>query len=207
MAITRKRAGITAAVLAVMVAAWAGISYATNTPPFKKPRGTVEATELCPSLGNAQEAADILNRLLPYAVAYRVPYESSRRRGSSETDLLHYSLCFVNGDGDRLLTVKSELESGESREVWQERVLANTVDGEAQSFQGGRWAFTSVNRRVAAVYSACLPSSDSGLTTYVKLTRPAPADRLDDLRRLAEIAAEQAHEAARCTIPADTPRT
>ncbi|MFF6793087.1 hypothetical protein ACFY9C_28910 [Streptomyces filamentosus] len=206
MKLTKKR-GIIVLVVLVLVAAWAAISYATNTPPFKKARGTIEASELCPSFGTSQEAADILNRLLPYAPSYRIPREFHQYRGLGETDLRHTSSCSVNGDGRRLLLVRTELAQGYTEETWTKEVLGNTNGRRPESFDAGRWAFTTTPEilRVGAVYSACLPYADAGLSTYIRLTGPAPADRLDDLRRLAEIAAEQAHEDAHCTIPADTP--
>ncbi|MFE1345373.1 hypothetical protein [Streptomyces sp. NPDC058757] len=203
---TKKR-GIVALVVLVLVAVWAGISYATNTPPFKKPRGTIEAADLCPSLGQSQEAADILNRLLPYASSYRIPREEGTPRGAAPTDAHHTSSCTISGDGGRLLTLRTELASWSSEESWRKEVLDTTNGRRPEPFDAGRWAFTSTPEilRVGAVFSACLPDQDAGLSTSVELDRPAPADRLDDLRRLAGIAAEQAHEDARCTIPADTP--
>ncbi|MFB7579616.1 hypothetical protein [Streptomyces hydrogenans] len=202
-----KRRGIVALVVLVLVAAWAGISYATNTPPFKKSKGTIEASELCPSFGTSQEAADILNRLLPYAVSYRIPREGGTPRGLSPTDLHHLSSCSISGDGRRLLLARTEMGAWSSEQSWREEVLGNTNGRRPVAFDAGRWAFTTTpeNLRVAAVHSACLPYGDSSLSTYVELRGPAPADRVDDLRRLAEIAAEQAHEAAHCTVPADTP--
>ncbi|MFH9957975.1 hypothetical protein ACH4OX_27675 [Streptomyces roseolus] len=199
----KKRGVVVLAVLA-LVAAWAAISHATGAPPFKKPKGTIEAAELCPSLGDRDEAAGILNRILPYAPAYSVPAEDNRPRADAG-DTTYSTLCDVHGDG-RLVVVRSEMEPGENREQWQERVLGNTVGGGAEPFGAGRWAFTSTNRKAAAVFSSCLTEGDHGVTTYVKLTRPAPADRLDDLRRLAVLAAEQAHKAAGCTLAADAPR-
>ncbi|MDX2296559.1 MULTISPECIES: hypothetical protein [Streptomyces] len=203
---TKKR-GIAALVVLALVAAWAATSYATNTPPFKKARGTIEAADLCPSLGTSQEAADILNRLLPYAPSYRIPREEGTRRGAGPTDVDHRSSCTVSGDGRRLLTLRTELASWSSEESWRQDVLDATDGRRPESFDAGRWAFTTTPEilRVGAVFSACLPYRDAGLSTTVQLSEPAPADRLDDLRRLAEIAAEQAHEDARCTIPADTP--
>ncbi|MFF9340990.1 MULTISPECIES: hypothetical protein [unclassified Streptomyces] len=203
---TKKR-GIAALVVLVIAAAWAGISYATNTPPFKKPKGTIAAADLCPSFGDSQEAADILNRLLPYATSYRIPWEDHRYRGSGETDVDHRSSCSVSGDGTRLLLVRTELAGWGDEEAWRKEVLDSTNGRKPQPFEAGRWAFTTTPDilRVAAVNSACVPYRDAALSTSVELGSPAPADRLDDLRRLAEIAAEQAHEDARCTIPADTP--
>ncbi|MFJ6408909.1 hypothetical protein ACIQK9_25645 [Streptomyces hydrogenans] len=204
---TKKR-GIVALVVLAIVAAWAGISYATNTPPFKKPKGTIAAADLCPSFGTSQEAADILNRILPYAVSYRIPREGGTPRSSSPTDLHHLSSCTVSGDGRQLLVARTEMGAWGSEQSWREEVLGNTDGRRPTAFDAGRWAFTTTPEilRVGAVYSACLPYGDTGLSTYIRLSDPAPADRLDDLRRLAEIAAEQAHKDARCTIPADTPR-
>lgn len=199
-----KRRGVIALVVLALVAAWAGISYATNTPPFKKPRGTIGASGLCPSFGASQEAADILDRILPYATSYRFPPEEGTPRGLDGRDVDYTTVCRVYGDG-RLLTVRTELTGGVSEEEWRKTVRDIVFSGPAESFDAGRWAFTTSTRKAAAVYSACLPGGDADLSTYIRLTHPAPADRLDDLRRLAEIAAEQAHEDARCTIPADTP--
>ncbi|MFD4374002.1 hypothetical protein [Streptomyces sp. NPDC058486] len=203
---TKKR-GIVALVLLVLVAAWAGISYATNTPPFKKPKGTIEAGELCPSFGDSQEAADILNRLLPYATSYRIPLEGGTPRSPRPTDLRHTSSCTISGDGRRLLLARTEMAGWSSEESWREEVLGNTNGRRPESFDAGRWAFTTTPEilRVGAVFSACLPYGDSGLSTYVELRGPAPADRIDDLRRLAAIAAEEAHKAASCTLPANAP--
>ncbi|MFF9475889.1 hypothetical protein ACF1E9_25120 [Streptomyces roseolus] len=200
-----KRRGVVALVVLVLVAAWAATSYATNTPPFKKPKGTIEAADLCPSFGESQEAADILNRLLPYATSYRVPPEKAERRDPDPRDIHHNSWCYIYGDG-RLLTVRTELRGGETEKEWQERVRNIVRSGGAEPFDAGRWAFTTSTRKAAAVYSACIPYDDAGLSTHIQLRDPAPADRLDDLRRLAEVAAEAAHKAARCTLPADAPR-
>ncbi|MFF2774947.1 hypothetical protein ACFVU3_08565 [Streptomyces sp. NPDC058052] len=204
MKLTKKR-GIVALVVLALAAAWAGISHATNTPPFKKPRGTIEAAGLCPSFGESQEAADILNRILPYAPSYRISREEGERRSTDPRDIYHSSRCFIRGDG-RLLTVRTEMQGGPTEKGWEKEVLDMVSAGSAEPFDAGRWAFTTSTPKVAAVYSACLPYSDAGLSTSVQLRDPVPADRLDDLRRLAEIAAGQAHEAARCTLPADTPR-
>ncbi|MEU2656552.1 hypothetical protein ABZ615_14630 [Streptomyces sp. NPDC007325] len=203
MKLTKKR-GIVALVVLVLVAAWAGISYATNTPPFKKPKGTIEAGELCPSFGGSREAADILNRILPYATSYRIPPEEGERRTPDPRDTSHNSWCYVHGDG-RLLTVHTEMRGGETEKEWQDRVRNIVRSGGSEPFDAGRWAFTTSTRKAAAVYSACIPYDNAGLSTYIRLRDPAPADRLDDLRRLAAIAAEQAHESAGCTVPADTP--
>ncbi|MFF9146231.1 hypothetical protein ACF1BN_15360 [Streptomyces sp. NPDC014861] len=205
---SRKRGTIALAVCLVLVAAWAAISYATNTPPFKKPKGTVEAADLCPSWGDSQEAADLLNRLLPYGAEYRVSLEEGTPRGGGETDLRHTSSCSVSGDGRRMLLVRTEMASWSGEKAWQDEVLGNTDGREPTAFDAGRWAFTTTpeNLRAGAVFSACLQPEDAGLSTTVQLSAPAPADRLDDLRRLTELAAEAAHEAARCTLPADTPR-
>ncbi|MFF5505521.1 hypothetical protein [Streptomyces roseolus] len=205
---SRKRGTIALAVCLVLVAAWVATSYATNTPPFKKPKGTIEAADLCPSFGESQEAADILNRLLPYAVSYRIPRERGTPRGPSPTDANHLSSCTVSGDGRQLLLVRTEMGAWGSERSWREEVLGNTDGRRPVAFDAGRWAFTTTPEilRVGAVYSACIPYGNSGLSTFVQLRDPAPADRLDDLRRLAEIAAEAAHKAARCTLPADAPR-
>ncbi|MFI8514859.1 hypothetical protein ACIGHB_27410 [Streptomyces sp. NPDC085460] len=202
-----KKRGIIALVVLALVAAWAGISYATNTPPFKKPKGTIEAAGLCPSLGASQEAADILNRILPYAAEYEVSREEGTPRGAAPTDVHHTSSCSISGDGRRLLLVRTEMASWTSEASWREEVLGTTDGRKPTAFDAGRWAFTSTPEilRVGAVFSACLPAGDAGLSTSVVLPTPAPADHLDDLRRLTELAAEQAHEAARCTVPADTP--
>ncbi|MER7593379.1 hypothetical protein [Streptomyces hydrogenans] len=204
MKLTRRR-GIVALAVLVLVAAWAGISYATNTPPFKKPRGTIEASELCPSFGTSQEAADILNRILPYATSYRFPLEEGTPRGLDHQDVDYSTRCYVQGGG-RLLTLRTYATGGESEKEWQQTVRDIVFSGPAEPFDAGRWAFTTSTRKAAAVYSACLSDPDTDLSTYIKLRDPAPADHLDDLRRLAEIAAEQAHEDARCTVPADTPK-
>ncbi|MEU2656553.1 hypothetical protein ABZ615_14635 [Streptomyces sp. NPDC007325] len=203
----KKRIAVAAVVAAVIVAAWAGISYATNTPPFKKPKGTIEAAGLCPSLGASQEAADILNRILPYAAEYEVSREEGTPRGAAPTDVHHTSSCSISGDGRRLLLVRTEMGAWTSEASWREEVLGTTDGRKPTAFDAGRWAFTSTPEilRVGAVFSACLPAGDAGLSTSVVLPTPAPADHLDDLRRLTELAAEQAHEAARCTVPADTP--
>ncbi|MFI8323333.1 hypothetical protein [Streptomyces sp. NPDC085529] len=201
--LTKKR-GIIVLVVLALVAAWAGISYATNTPPFKKPRGTIEASELCPSFGKSQEAADILNRILPYATSYRFPLEDGTPRGLDRQDVDYTTRCYAYGE-DRLLTVRTYATRGETEKEWQRTVRDLVFSGPAEPFEAGRWAFTTSTRKGAAVYSACLADPDTDLSTYIRLRDPAPADRLDDLRRLAEIAAEQAHKDARCTIPADTP--
>ncbi|GFH37891.1 hypothetical protein SCWH03_41310 [Streptomyces pacificus] len=208
MKLTRKRAIIALSVCLALVAAWAGISYATNTPPFKKPKGTVEAAELCPSFGNSQEVAGILNRLLPYATSYRISREGGTPRSPSPTDLNHLSSCTISGDGRRLLLVRTEMGGWSNEKSWRDEVLGNTNGRRPTPFDAGRWAFSTTPEilRVGAVFSACVPYGDSGLSTYVQLRDPAPADRLDDLRRLTEIAAERAHEAAHCTLPADTPQ-
>ncbi|MGW6535127.1 hypothetical protein ACWGBV_20310 [Streptomyces sp. NPDC055051] len=205
MALGKRRGLIASAVCLVLVAAWAAISHATNTPPFKKPRGTVEAADLCPSLGKSQEAADLLNRILPYATSYRIPPEQGAPRDPDPRDLDHTSWCYVSGDG-RLLTLRTDMMGGQTEKEWQRTVRDIVFSGQPESFDAGRWAFTTSTRKAAAVYSACIPFDDGGLSTYIQLRDPVPADRLDDLRRLTEIAAEQAHEAARCTLPADTPR-
>ncbi|MFB7941825.1 hypothetical protein ACFWIN_07235 [Streptomyces sp. NPDC127049] len=205
MVLRRRRGLIASAVCLVLVAAWAAISYATNTPPFKKPRGTVEAADLCPSLGKSQEAVDLLNRILPYATSYRIPPERGAPRDPDPRDLDHTSSCYVNGDG-WLLTLRTDMMGGQTEKEWQRTVRDIVFSGQPESFDAGRWAFTTSTRKAAAVYSACIPFDDGGLSTYIQLRDPVPADRLDDLRRLTEIAAQQAHTAARCTLPADAPR-
>ncbi|MFF0484105.1 hypothetical protein [Streptomyces sp. NPDC004435] len=206
---SRKRGTLALAVCLVLVAAWAAISYATNTPPFKKPKGTIEAADLCPSFGESQEAADLLNRLLPYAAEYRFSRDEIPLRAVGDPDLRSTSSCSVSGDGRRLLLVRTEMASWSSEEAWQEEVRSETNGRKPTAFDAGRWAFTTTPEilRVGAVFSACLSEpQDIGLSTSVLLPAPAPADRLDDLRRLTEIAAQQAHTGARCPLPADTPR-
>ncbi|PRH76823.1 hypothetical protein C6N75_23505 [Streptomyces solincola] len=201
---TKKHTTIAVAVVAVLLAAWSGIGYTTGLPPFEKERGTIKANEVCRSLGSSDDVVDALNRVLPDSSSYSFAPERITPRGTGRTDNDFDAHCFVNGDDGRLMTVRTEMFNGAPLEsAWQKQLLENQMQRDPKLFTAGQRAFTT--SKMAAVYSACLDLGNYGLSTYVRLEQPVPADRLGDLRRLATLAARQAHESADCTEPADAP--
>ncbi|MCS0634617.1 hypothetical protein NX801_02865 [Streptomyces sp. LP05-1] len=202
----KKRIALAVAAAAVLIAGWGVVSYATGAPPFGG-RGTIGAKDVCESLGDPEEAAGLLNRLLPDSSEYSFSdhLTASPRTGH---DTNFDTSCFINGDDGRLMSVRTELRAGETLDQWQTEVRENYDEPErnVKAFDAGRRAFSG--RRLAAINSACVPEDEIPfgpyrLSTTVALQYTVPDDRVADLRRLAELAAEKAHGDARCAVAAE----
>ncbi|SDJ69080.1 hypothetical protein [Streptomyces indicus] len=182
-----------------------GIGYAAGWPPFER-RGIISADNVCKHLGPGNEAAAALNSILPASEKYSLMDGPTNPR----TDYGSYaSSCFVEGDGDLLLSVRAELMMHESQKSWFQSVRDHDFpDDSTTPFAAGDGGFQSP--LAAAIFVPCvadgkIPGGQHNLSVKVRLTTAMKGSSAEDeanLRRLAIAASNYAHKQARCDLPA-----
>ncbi|WP_331448766.1 hypothetical protein [Streptomyces prasinus] len=186
----------------VALALTAGLFYIFDIPPFKG-EGVIRAEDVCVSLGNRTAAASALKEILPGKSSYSFDNETTDPRTDKRDDS-YENWCFIYGDGDQLLSVRSEMLEYEQVDGWVAEAVAQggSVAG-FERFTAGDKAV--VSSRVAAVYVPCTSEGSSRhLSVIVRLKKHGDADASElrpSLITLAKRAATYAHEAAHCELP------
>ncbi|MFF1730947.1 MULTISPECIES: hypothetical protein [unclassified Streptomyces] len=179
-----------------------GIFYAAGLPPFEK-KGAIDAQEMCPSLGNASQSHRALESVLPNRKSYAFDDSVHSLTEASAADFA--STCFVDGGGDQLLVVKTEMLRGDSETDWATWVKGTVKSSQGiTSFTSGASAFAS--SRFAAIYVPCTARPKVNISVAVDLKEASDSDATDarkNLITLAEATAKFAHQKAHCRLPSE----
>jgi hypothetical protein len=206
-----RRSAVIAAVATGVLVAGGAVYYAVGAPPFGED-ATVSASRLCPQLGPAARAAEVLNEVLPEAGSYTLDAETTVRR-AAETDGYAAGCRIRDGEKRLLLTANTELQPAEPVESWFSSVRGRDYpDGGTRPFGPGDTGRSSA--RAAAILVPCAPADRSpqgarSLGVTVRLpagARPEDAEEARAaVRELALAVARQSHRDAGCDLPSGLP--
>ncbi|GHB12011.1 hypothetical protein GCM10010512_49320 [Streptomyces thermoviolaceus subsp. thermoviolaceus] len=180
-----------------------GVLYAFGLPPFKKV-GTIEAADVCESLGDATSAAEALKQVVPEESSYSFQ-ESSPIVRIGEVDMNLDLACFVYGSDDQLLSARTRAMTYTNTDHWvKERVGQLVPMSTLTPFSAGDRAVAS--DKVAAIYLPCRKHAMTdhlSVVIWLKKQGDASASLVrDGLIDLAKGMAAYAHTQARCDAPA-----
>lgn len=190
-----------------------GVAYFANIPPFEK-EGTIDAGEVCASLGPSGKVIPALKQALPIQSRYSFDDEVNSR--ANEADDNYTSVCFVRGDTKQILSVRAEMmligpePTLRTADDWaKDQILANSPDKHPlRSFDAGNGAVSS--SRTSAILVPCtppgqIPGGEYDLSVVVTLKQNSESSETktrQSLINLVRSAAEYAHKNARCDLPA-----
>ncbi|MFF9201220.1 hypothetical protein ACF1AE_05235 [Streptomyces sp. NPDC014986] len=176
--------------------------YHFSLPPFKK-KGAIRAEEVCDSLGGKTDAVSTLKAILPDKASYSFNDSTTDPR-IGERDDSYASSCFVSGDGEQLLSARTEMLEYRETDSWvREAVEQFAPRASLESFPAGDKAVAS--SKVSAIYVPCTSHGvNRHLSVIVRLKQHGEADP-SELRQhlivLTKEAASRSHEAAHCDVP------
>ncbi|MFJ6127072.1 hypothetical protein ACIQKE_18490 [Streptomyces griseoviridis] len=185
--------------VAVVVAVGLLVAYLTGA--FER-RGDISADDVCSNLTDRKAAARTLNSALPEAADYDFT------TGMSGDPGWHYnSDCSAKGDGKTLLILHANTVSTVSWQRWVDHELPPRK-GEVTYFDSGLKGLSATN--LAAIYLPCYASEAEmkrpySLTVYAQAPAGMEGSGKETRRTLIDLAtdfARQAHEDAKCDLPA-----
>ncbi|MFC4612284.1 hypothetical protein ACFO9E_31710 [Streptomyces maoxianensis] len=211
MATTRKALAVLIAPLAG-VGLLTGVAYVAGLSPFEK-RGSIDAGEVCESLGTSGKVIPALERVMPNKSRYYFNDEVNSR--AHDTDDNYTSACFVRGDAQQIISVRAEMmligpePTQKTADGWaDDQIVANGPDKRPlKTFNAGNGAVAS--SRTSAILVPCtppgqIPGGEYDLTVVVTLkqkSESSDAKTRQSLIDLVRSAAEYAHKNARCDLP------
>ncbi|WP_327679592.1 hypothetical protein [Streptomyces sp. NBC_00467] len=209
---TARKAVVVPIALLTGVSVLTGVAYVAGFPPFEE-RGTIDAGTMCESLGNSSKVFSSLERVLPSQSRYSFDDEVTSRANS--TDDNYASGCFVRGDTEQMLSVRTEMmligpEPTRSTVAdWADGIQTNSPDRRPfNSFAAGNGAVAS--SRTSAILVPCtppgeIPGGEYDLSVVVTLkgnSRAGDTESRQSLIDLVRSAADYAHRNARCELSA-----
>ncbi|MET9557980.1 hypothetical protein [Streptomyces sp. NPDC006645] len=194
---------------AVLVAACltAGAFYALGLPPFEK-RGEIQATKVCESLGDSQQAASTLRTVLPKEPEYSF---RGRVTGGLVTQQSNgfRSDCAVYGEEETLLSAGTLVMETQSSDSWAKYSL-EAGDESRESFEAGSGGFITAGNTVAiqvpCAKAGTIPGGEYSIRVVVDLrSNKASNEVRQGLKDLAIEAGRFAHNETDCNLPSKLP--
>ncbi|MFC8274879.1 hypothetical protein ACFUJR_20550 [Streptomyces sp. NPDC057271] len=211
MDVKRRRIIVPVAAVVAAVGLAAGTAYVLEVPPFER-RGVISSEDVCASLGESQKSIPALDDALPsqseYSFEDRFNGENVAQGGSS-----YNAYCFVRGESDMLLSVRSQMVLPESPSSWAADAIGERQAARAEEFDAGSLGVVDFPGLKAAILVPCsAPGTVVGgsfsLSVVVNL-RPYDGANEEKVRQrlvdLAVGAAQFAHKDARCDLPSELP--
>ncbi|MFI1484588.1 hypothetical protein [Streptomyces sp. NPDC020747] len=170
-------------------------------------RGKIRADDVCRSLPNRKEAAEIFNSVLPRAASYDFDMRSSPIQ-----DWHYNSNCFVKGDGkDLLLSLHANAVATVSWQKWADHELPPTSNGKLTDFNAGLKGLSTP--RMAAIYVPCYSSERESkdpwsLTVFAQAPSGLEGSDKEARQTLIKLATEfgrYVHHEAKCDLPSKLP--
>ncbi|MFI8950815.1 hypothetical protein ACIGO6_30375 [Streptomyces sp. NPDC053750] len=198
-----RRNGYVITAVAVALAAICGAAYLLKVPPFAEETGDIAAGAVCDSLGLASQAADALESVLPAETSYAFNDEVHLR--VDDQDDSYRSYCSVSGDGDQLMSVRTEMMRDEPLKSWIDSEVAEFASREQLTpFTANDKSAASPS--VAAIFMPCaspgkIPGGQYNISVVVHLEKAgkvSDADRRATLIELATSTATYAYGKAKC---------
>ncbi|MHC3453247.1 hypothetical protein [Streptomyces prasinus] len=194
------------AVVAVVLVGALGALHLLKVPPFEEDTGDIEASSVCDSLGQGSQSVGALRSVLPEKSSYAFDDDVNLRM--DEQDSSYRSDCFVSGDGDQLLSARTEMIRDEPFQNWVGSEVAQYAEGHDRLTPFATGPKGTASPSVAAVFAPCtspgkIPGGQYNLSVVVHLEKAGKASDAETragLVELAKNAAKYAHTKARCDI-------
>ncbi|WP_063896469.1 hypothetical protein [Streptomyces prasinus] len=194
------------AVVAVVLVGALGALYLLKVPPFEEDTGDIEASSVCDSLGQGSQSVGALRSVLPEKSSYAFDDDVNLRM--DEQDSSYRSDCFVSGDGDQLLSARTEMIRDEPFQNWVDSEVTQHSERDDHLTPFATGPKGTALPSVAAFFMPCtspgnIPGGQYNLSVVVHLKKAGTASATDtraSLIELAKNAAKYAHTKARCDI-------
>ncbi|MGC5565614.1 hypothetical protein ACPYPG_22620 [Streptomyces sp. FR-108] len=171
-------------------------------------RGTIGSADVCPNVPDRQEAAKLLNSVLPQAATYRFT-----ERKDLTPDRHFNSRCNADGgDDDLLITLSAQMGSDRPWQEWADREIPPNSGGDRTYFNAGAKGIS--NAEVAAIWVPCYANEKTSkrpwnMTVFARSYGALEASDKKARQTLITLAtdfARKAHKDAKCDLPSKLPR-
>ncbi|WP_171114374.1 MULTISPECIES: hypothetical protein [Streptomyces] len=169
--------------------------------------GEISQSAVCESLGPDHQSVAALKSVLPQAASYTFDDEVNLRVGDRDDN--YTSACFVSGDGEELMSARTQMMRAESAQSWVGDEIEQYAKDSSPltSFEAGAKGVASSS--VAAVLVPCasegkIPGGQYNLSVVVQLKEMGDSETAkarSALIKLAKNAASYAHGKAKCDMP------
>ncbi|MFJ4872488.1 hypothetical protein [Streptomyces sp. NPDC088757] len=211
MDVKRKRLALSVSAVVVIAGLAAGAAYVLEIPPFAG-RGVIDAGNVCASAGDPGRSVPALKDALPSKAKYSFE-DRYNGKNVAEGGSSYNAYCFVRGDGDLLLSTRSQMMLATPSKEWVAEALDEERTEGAEEFEAGALGVVDLSSLKAAVLTPCsAPGTVVGgsysISTVVHLRPYDGADGAKVKQRLVDLAVEAArfaHKSAKCDLPSGLP--